>query len=88
MSLNAIYANFVLVAVFSNYIYCGDVDVPRTETSAVSFNYKSKFTVEELMSTTFPHSISDDVNLDPCKSGTFGMILTYWSLKTRKHEQF
>lgn len=31
--------------------------------------YKPKFTIEQLTTTYFSSLVSDDVNLDPCKSG-------------------
>lgn len=37
--------------------------------SLVFCNRTSKFTIEELMSTTFPTLLSSDIDLDPCKAG-------------------
>lgn len=43
-------------------------DIPMRRGKAGSFN---KFTKEQLLNTKFPHKISNDIDLDPCKSGTF-----------------
>lgn len=41
-------------------------DIPMRRGKAGSFN---KFTKEQLLNTKFPHKISNDIDLDPCKSG-------------------
>lgn len=34
-------------------------------------NGNSRFTIEDLLTSTFPKKISGDLDLDPCKAGTY-----------------
>ena len=36
--------------------------------------YHMSFTPEELMETNFPHNMSRDIDMDPCKSGNFPIL--------------
>ena len=40
--------------------------------------YYMSFTSEELIDTKFPHNISGDIDMDPCKSGTVQISVCYY----------
>ena len=40
--------------------------------------YYMSFTPEELMDTKFPHNISRDIDMDPCKSGKVHILICYY----------
>ena len=42
--------------------------------------YYMSFTPEELMDTKFPHNISRDIDMDPCKSGKVHILICYYFL--------
>ena len=39
-------------------------------TENLVIKHRQKFTIEELLNSNFPHSISGDLDLDICKAGT------------------
>lgn len=41
----------------------------QSECVSLNHTYKPKFTIEQITSTYYPSLVSNDVNLDPCKSG-------------------
>ncbi|XP_031835041.1 tolloid-like protein 1 tolkin [Nomia melanderi] len=53
----------------SRHADCRAVDADSAEESVG--RHRRKFTVEELLTTSFPHGISDDLDVDICKAGGF-----------------
>lgn len=47
---------------------------PSSSVPSVSA-YRQKFSINQLLTRTFPHGISDDVFMDPCKSGRYIILL-------------
>lgn len=39
----------------------------------------SKFTIEQLINNVYPHKISNDIDLDPCKSGLCFHFISFLS---------
>lgn len=54
--------------------WCQEDVVEVTDVDRVEYNYTvknigGKFSIEQLMNNVYPHKISNDIDLDPCKSG-------------------
>lgn len=62
---------------FSNFLFGFVLIVPGTlqpaKPECVNHKYRPKFTIEQLTNTYYPSIVSNDVNLDPCKSGKMGL---------------
>ena len=43
-------------------------------TSVVAYSHP-QFSIQQLMTASFPHRISDDIYMDPCKAGESGFLL-------------
>lgn len=50
-------------------VECNYKNATRTRHHSKKRIYRPKFTVDELLTKTFVHKISNDIYLDPCKSG-------------------
>jgi hypothetical protein len=68
----------ILQILFINFLNCDDTNSINSKfynhKDNVSFNNETflihkKYSIEDLMSQTFPTTISNDIDMDPCKAG-------------------